>query len=100
MNSTMNEVKEQLKGAASPIIKVLRKNDCGKVIVLGFNKNVKLNEHQTAKPAMLLVLEGSVRYTQGDIEVILEKHQQLDIPVNILHAVTGMEESICILFHD
>jgi len=93
----IHDVASQLKEAGSPVIKVLQNQSSGKVLVIGLRKGVSLKKHQTAVPAKLAVIEGTVAYQQDDSPVTLNKFDDISIPVNILHAVEALEDSICLL---
>jgi quercetin dioxygenase-like cupin family protein len=93
----IHDVASQLKEAGSPVIKVLQNQASGKVLVIGLKKGVSLKKHQTAIPARLAVIEGKVAYQQNDISVTLNKFDDIAIPVNRLHAVEALEDSICLL---
>lgn len=92
-------VLEQLesKDTNSPSIKILKKGEGYKVIVLGFKKGMILKEHSTPIPAKLAVIEGKVKYKETDRTLILEKFDEMDIPVKVIHAVEALEDSICFL---
>ena len=93
----VKEVKSGLKDATAPIIKVLQKSEHIKVIVLGFKKGMGLKKHQTNVATKLVVIEGSINYTEGVASVIIDSFEDMDIPVNAPHAVEALEDSICFL---
>lgn len=93
----IKEVKSELKDASAPIIKVLQKSEHVKVIVLGFKKGMGLKKHHTHVTTKLVVIEGSLNYTEDGASVIIEPYEDMDIPVNTLHAVEALEDSICFL---
>lgn len=93
----IQDVALQVEAAEAPVIKVLQNQVSGKVLVIGLKKGVSLKKHQTAVPARLVVIEGKVVYQQDDTSVTLDKFSDLAIPVNILHAVEALENSICLL---
>jgi quercetin dioxygenase-like cupin family protein len=80
-----------------PSIKILKKGEGYKVIVLGFKKGMILKEHSTPIPAKLIVVDGKVNYKEVNRTLILDKFDELDIPVNVIHAVEAIEDSICFL---
>lgn len=92
-------VLEQLENQDTdrPSIKILKKGEGYKVIVLGFKKGMILKEHSTPIPAKLVVIEGKVNYKEADRVVPLDKFDEMDIPINVIHAVEALEESICFL---
>ena len=93
----INEVLAQLENANAPVIKVLQAHTAGKTLVLGFKAGMILKEHRTAVPAMLLVIKGAVTYKEEGKAVSLRIYAELEIPVNVLHAVEATEDSICLL---
>lgn len=93
----IQDVASQLKEAVNPVIKVLQNQASGKVLVIGLRKGVSLKKHQTAVPARLAVIEGAVIYQQDDSSATLNKLDDIAIPVNILHTVEALEDSICLL---
>lgn len=93
----IQDVLAQLGNSENPVVKIMRRGDQFKVIVLGFKKGMLLKEHKTPVPAKLVVVDGSVQYTQGQDSIVLNKYDDHDIPVDIMHSVTAMEDSLCFL---
>ena len=95
----IKDVLEQLSNQDTnhPSIKILKKGEGYKVIVLGFKKGMILKEHSTSIPAKLVVVEGKVNYKEADSSVVLDKFDEQDIPVNVNHALEALEDSICFL---
>lgn len=80
-----------------PKIKILKKGEDYKIIVMGFKKGMILKEHSTPIPAKLLVIEGKVNYKEADKNLIIDKFDEYEIPINVIHAVDALEDSICLL---
>ena len=93
----INEVLAQLETANAPVVKVLQAHAAGKTLVLGFKAGMILKEHRTSVPARLLVADGAVTYKQEGKSVPLAKYADLEIPVDVLHAVEALEDSVCLL---
>lgn len=93
----IQEVLAQLENAVNPVVKILQRGDQFKVIAMGFKKGMVLKEHQTPIPAKLVVIDGNVLYRQGEESIALNKFDEHEIPVNIIHSVEALEDSICIL---
>ncbi|MCO5948590.1 hypothetical protein [Mucilaginibacter flavidus] len=93
----IQEVLFQLKSATSPVFKILQSSDHVKVIVLGFKRGMILKEHQTAIPAKLIIIDGSVIYKEAGRTVTMNKYEDVDIPINVTHSVEAVEDSICFL---
>lgn len=94
---TIKEIKEQLKTSQKPVAKSFHVGDKFKVLIFGFKKGMKLEDHKAKHPTKLLVLEGDVIYHQEKKDVRLKLHQEVDIPANIAHSVGALEDSIILL---
>jgi quercetin dioxygenase-like cupin family protein len=86
-----------LENSKHPVAKVIQKGSDFKVIALGFKKGMELAAHKTTMPAKLTVLYGKVRFKQGTQETILDQFEDIDIPVDVMHAVFGIEDALCLL---
>lgn len=95
----IKEVLAQLENQNTdrPAIKIYQKGEGYKIIVMAFKKGMILKEHATPIPAKLLVLEGKVNYKEASRNLVLDKLEELEIPINVIHAVTALENSICLL---
>ena len=93
----IHDVLEGLATRDQPLAKVLHKGDHAKALVIGFTKGMQLKEHQAHLPSTLVVISGSVIYKQGGVETTLCIYDQLAIPVNVLHSVEALEDSLCLL---
>jgi len=80
-----------------PISKIIKAGDSFKTMAIGLKKSVIWRDHKAVMPTKLLVVEGLVTYVQGEKKIKLEKFDDLDIPVNIVHSLEAMDDSICIL---
>jgi len=87
----------RLEEAGSPVVQVLQQQSAGKVLALGFKKGMVLKEHKTGVPAKLVVISGAVIYREGEKSVTLSKFSDLDIPVDVMHSVEALDDSICLL---
>ena len=56
-----------------------------------------LKEHKANVPTKLIVLEGSVNYKSERTEIKLGKYDEFEIPINELHAVNALADSVCML---
>ncbi|MDF2438696.1 MAG: hypothetical protein K0Q95_3072 [Bacteroidota bacterium] len=93
----IKEIISQMENATQPVVKVLHKGDSFKVLVIGFKNGTVLKDHKTNKQTKLSVLSGEVIYTEGQKRVILEQYDDLDIPIDVMHAVEATEDSLCLL---
>ena len=95
--TTIKEINEQLKTANHPVAKALHKGDHFKVLVIGFKKGMKLKDHQANLPSKLTVISGKVVYRQNEKETEAEMFDEINIPINIIHSVEALEDSLCLL---
>lgn len=94
---TIKEIKEQLKTAKNPVAKSFHTGDKFKVLIFGFNKGMKLEDHTAKHPTKLLVLEGDVIYHLDKKDIRLKHHEEVDIPANVPHSVGALQDSIILL---
>lgn len=95
--TTISKIITDLKTASHPIAKALHKGEHFKVLIIGFNKGMILKDHKAHIISKLTVLNGSVIYKQGDIELKLLQYDEVEIPIEILHSVEAIEDSLCLL---
>jgi len=92
----IQEILQQLENSTSPVVKVLQRGEHFKVLVLGFKNGMILKEHQTNIKTKLIIVDGGVVYRRVNDSVTLNKFDEIDIPINLLHAVEAREDGICI----
>jgi quercetin dioxygenase-like cupin family protein len=95
--SVIKEILEQLKTATHPIARAIHKGHDFKTLVLGFKSAMILKDHKAHMPSKLTVLSGSVIYREGDQETKLAQYEEYDIPVEVMHSVEALEDSLCLL---
>lgn len=91
------ELKEELKTSNHPVAKSLQHGRGFKVLVMGFKKGMILKEHKAHLPSKLVVLEGAVIYKEDNRIVELLQYEEVEIPVEIMHSVQSIEDSLCML---
>lgn len=94
---TFNIVKEALKSAKNPVARIMHKGNTSKCLMIGFNKGMIMSEHKAHLPSKLFVCDGQVLFVIGDETKLLKKYDEMDIPVDIIHEVQALEDSICLL---
>ena len=94
---TIKEIKEQLESADHPVAKSFHVGDKFKVLIFGFKKGMKLEDHEAKHPTKLLVLEGDIMYHAEKKDIRLKEYDEIDIPANVEHSVGALEESIVLL---
>ena len=93
----IKEILAELETKEHPIAKALFKREGFKVLALGFKKEMILKEHKANVPTKLVVLEGTVIYKSDVTMLTLNQYDEFEIPVNELHAVTALEDALCML---
>ena len=93
----IHQVLTSLENATDPVIKIFRQNEQSKVIIAGFKKGMSLKNHQTDIRTTLIVIKGAVTYKEDERNIDLCQFDELDIPINVTHAVYAMEDSLCFL---
>ncbi|SHE36477.1 cupin domain-containing protein [Dysgonomonas macrotermitis] len=94
---TIKIIKKELESAKRPVPRVLKSGDKFKLILIGFKDKMVLDDHKTDIPARLVVLEGKVIYKEGDKTVMLTQYDEVGIPVNVIHSVTALADSLCMV---
>lgn len=94
---TIKEIKDQLKTSDKPVAKSFHVGDKFKVLLFGFNKGMKLEDHTAKHSTKLLVLEGDVIYHQAKKDIRLKQYDEIDIPANVSHSVGALKDSLILL---
>lgn len=85
---------------AKPAVTVIHTCSKDKISLIILKKGVFLSKHTSPVPAQLWVVKGKVKYTQHDVETIIEELSSKDIPQKEFHEVLALEDSHCILIQD
>lgn len=93
----IQEILTQLETSSHPVAKVLQKGENFKILAIGFKKDMILKDHKTSYNSKLLVINGSVKYVQNQIIIIANQYDEIAIPVNEIHQVTALTDSVCLL---
>ena len=93
----IKEILAELEMKDHPVAKALFKKEGFKVLVIAFKNGMVLKEHKANVPTKLVVLEGSVKYKSETTEIELGKYDEFEIPINELHDVNALENSLCML---
>lgn len=94
---TVKEIKKQLESSKNPVAKAFHIGDHFKVLLFGFKKGMKLEDHKAHHPTKLLVIEGDVIYHQNKKDIRLKQHDEVDIPAEVAHSVGALEDSVILL---
>lgn len=93
----IREIIDEVETSTHPLARVLHKGEHFKILVIAFKKGMKLKDHQAHLNSKLTVLEGHIAYIQGESRTELNKFEDIDIPVNIIHSVEALQNSLCML---
>ena len=93
----IKEILTKLETSANPVAQALHKGEHFKTLVIGFKKGMILKEHRAHLPSKLFVLQGKIIYKQNEVSTPLGLYDNIDIPVEIIHSVEAVEESLCVL---
>lgn len=93
----IKDVLEELKTSERPVAKALHSGTGFKVLAIGFKSGMKLKEHKAHLPSKLTVLEGEVVYQESGKAETIKQYGEVNIPVNIVHSVEAVQDSLCLL---
>ncbi len=93
----IKEIIEEVETMAHPVARALHKGEHFKILAIAFKKGMKLKDHQAHHASKLFVLEGLVMYVEGESKTKLGKFENIDIPLNHIHSVEALEDSLCLL---
>ncbi len=95
--TTTQDILSALESSTHPVARALHKGENFKVLLIGFKAGMVLTDHKAHIPSKLTVLQGAVMYRQGEKIFSLSQYDEVDIPLEITHAVEAIEDSLCIL---
>lgn len=93
----IKDILVQLESSEHPVAKALHTGEHFRVLVMAFKSGMKLKEHQAHIPSKLTVLSGEVIYRENEKKVLLRQYDEVDIPVNEMHSVEALQNSLCLL---
>jgi len=97
ISNQVETITNELANSSHPIARAVHKSAHGKCICMGFNKGMKLKEHQAHLPTTLMILNGAVEYYEGENKFVLRGYDQYQIPVDVRHSVVAVEDSMILL---
>jgi quercetin dioxygenase-like cupin family protein len=83
-----------------PAVLQIRNTDKTQILTIGLKKGQVLKKHVSSIPALLIVLEGIISFEMEEDIMNIEALSTFEIPVNIAHSVTGIEESIFLVIKE
>ncbi|MBK9736345.1 MAG: hypothetical protein IPO92_15860 [Saprospiraceae bacterium] len=93
----IKEILEKLKTTEKPVARIFHKGTDSKILFIGFKKGMRLDHHKTQLPSILLVISGQVNFIDTEQNKVLNQYDECNIPVNVMHEVIALEDSICML---
>lgn len=93
----IRDILNQLESSEHPVAKAIHTGEHFRVLVMGFKAGMKLKEHKAHLPSKLTVLQGEVLYRENEKEMRLNQFDETVIPVNIIHSVEALQDSLCLL---
>jgi len=94
---TIKEIKAEIKTATKPVVSVLTKGSQSKLIAIGLGKGISLREHKAPGPTRIVMLLGAIEYKTSDAVKTFNALDEYQIPMDEIHAVTGIEDAIFLL---
>ena len=91
------KVLNQLDTAAQPVARIIQSSEHFKTLVIGLKKGMIWKEHKTTVPTRLMITEGSVTYKETGKSIVLNKYDDLEIPLHIIHTLEANADSLCFL---
>lgn len=95
--SIIKDILSRLETVTHPVAQVMQKGDGYRIIAIGFRKQMILNDHKASMPSVLTVLNGKVNYRINNESTVLSQYDQVEIPVDLIHSVEALEDSLCLL---
>ena len=77
-----------------PAVLQIKNTEKSNVIAIGLKKDQVLKKHLSPIPALLVVLKGTIIFEMEGSRKELNEFSTFEIPVNVLHEVTGITDSI------
>lgn len=90
----MNIFEELHFNEEKPSVLTIRNTDRINVIAIGLKEGQVLRKHVTPFPALLVVLKGRITFDMEGVQTEVPLSGTFDIPANVPHKVTALEESI------
>ncbi|MDX1642557.1 MAG: hypothetical protein R3220_12715 [Balneolaceae bacterium] len=94
---TIQTILDQLEESDRPVAKSFHTEDQFKVLIFGFKKGMKLEDHKAHQPTKLLVISGDIMYHQNQKETRLKQYDEIDIPAEVPHSVGAIDDSLVLL---
>ncbi len=77
--------------------RTIHQDDRTKVVLFGFGAGQELSEHTSAKPAMLLFVEGEATVSLGEDVRGARAGTWIHMPANLKHSITAITPVVMLL---
>ena len=94
---TIQSILQQLENSDKPVAKSFHTEDDFKVLIFGFKKGMRLEDHRAYHPTKLLVISGDIMYHQNQKETRLQQYDEIEIPAEVTHSVGAIDDSLVLL---
>ncbi len=81
----------------SPVAKLMHTGVAFKVIVLAFKRGMVLRNQKNSVPTKLIILNGNVKYSSGNLIRIIDMYEEIEIPFEETHTIEAIQDSLCLL---
>lgn len=95
--SILHQLRTDRIKSEKPVVKVVDKGEGFKMIGIALAENVVLKDHKTNLVSKLVIIEGAVEYKENTRSFILHQFDEIDIPVNEVHALVAKKDALCLL---
>jgi quercetin dioxygenase-like cupin family protein len=93
----IQEIINLMPSSDKVITRILRKYDQNRIIAIGLKKGLFLPDHITDVPALLIPIQGKVYFRSEVLSKEVQALEEVEIPLNVVHSLEALEDSICIL---
>ena len=101
----INQIELDLENSKAPIAKVFHKGEDFRIISIGLKRGIILKEHKPPslkhnidpKNVILIVIKGKVLFKSDRRNVKMDIYDKIEIQIDELHSVEGIEDSILLL---
>lgn len=93
----IQEIINLMPSSDKVITRILRKYDQNRIIAIGLKKGLFLPDHITDVPALLIPIQGKVYFRSEVLSMEVQALEEVEIPLNVVHSLEALEDSICIL---
>lgn len=94
---TIQSILAQVAQKHHPLATAIQKGKGYRVLAIAFKKGMQFKEHMIHLPTRIAVISGIIIYRENEKKISLKKYDELEIPVNVIHSMEALEDSLCLL---